>query len=122
MAKTESEKREYSRGYNRALSRCHDRVERALRIARGYRAKAEQAIYRDSLPRCVSCERWKRGADGMLWGYCRADFEYTAGEQGMWADRFAGENNQRPIVTQEMFGCVNWISRYCEGGDALTPR
>lgn len=106
------EKRGYTRGYNRAVSRCQSRVSRALEIARGYREKAEAAIYHDTVPRCLSCARWTRGGENCLWGYCRADFQYAAGEQGMWADRFVGEaNRERPIVTQEMFGCVNWIGR-----------
>jgi hypothetical protein len=33
----------------------------------------------------------------------------------MWSERFVGEKDQRPIVTQEMFGCVNWIARTASG-------
>lgn len=111
MAKTLGEAREYSRGYNRALSRARDRVHRVLLIARGYRMKAAEAVYHTTAPRCVSCERWTRGGANCVWGYCRADFEYEAGEQKMWADTFVGETSMRRIVTQEMFGCVNWIAK-----------
>lgn len=111
MAQSLDEKRGYSRGYSRALVRCQDRVTRALKIARGYREKASQAIYHDTAPRCMSCERWTRGGENCLWGYCRGDFEYVADEQKMWADTPAGEREPRRIVTQEMFGCVNWIAK-----------
>ena len=110
MATSPTEIREYGRGYNRALSRCSDRVARALTIGRGYREKAQASIYHDTPPRCISCERWTRGGDNCLWGYCRADFEYVAGEQKMWAETFLGERERR-VVTQEMFGCVNWIAK-----------
>lgn len=110
MAQSEA-KKEYARGYYRATIRYRDRVIRALAIARGYREKASQAIYHDTAPRCVSCARWTRGGENCLWGYCRADFERAAGEQRMWPETLMGENGERRIVTQEMFGCVNWIAR-----------
>lgn len=106
MAKTEAEKREYQRGYLRAQSRSRDRVTAALKIARGYRDRLGAEIERT----CVGCARWSRGGDGCLWGICNADFRYEAGEHGMWSERFVGEREQRPIVTQERFGCVNWIA------------
>lgn len=111
MARTVAEQREYQRGYNRALQRCRDRVDAVLNVARAYRAKAEQAIYHDTVPRCVGCRRWTRGGENCLWGYCEGAFEYGAGESQMWVDRFVGEKEDRKIVTKEMFGCVNWISR-----------
>lgn len=109
MAKTEGEKKEYNRGYYRATVNYRDRAARALEIARGYRAKAEEAIYHDTPPRCRNCARWTRGGEHTLWGYCRADFDWAAGEQAMWGEPSVGREPIR-IITQEMFGCVNWIA------------
>jgi hypothetical protein len=100
VARTESEKREYQRGYNRAISRHHSRVKRVLEIAKGYR---DRSAFR-STARCGDCERWTRGGSNCLWGYCRADFEWSAGEGKMWA-----EPQEAKIVTHEHFGCINWI-------------
>lgn len=99
--------RAYQRGYNRGRARASDRANRALEIARGYRAKA---ALQAPQPRCDTCDRWKRGHPELtvLWGFCRGDFEYP--EPGMWADTLAGERNiDRKVVTHEHFGCVNWI-------------
>jgi len=97
--------RDYSRGYGRALRRCGNRVQKALDIARGYRDRVTST--QDQ--RCDTCVRWTRGGPRCLWGACRGDFEYSAGEPGMWADRFVGEADQRRVITHENFGCVNWL-------------
>lgn len=107
MARTVAEQREYQRGYNRALQRCRDRVARALRIAKAYRDGSRISPELS----CVNCERWARGPGNCLWGTCRADFEYEVGESKMWAVRFVGEKEERPIITQENFGCINWIQK-----------
>lgn len=102
MAQTEDERRGYQRGYNRAVSRNHDRVKRVLEIARGYKDARDGA----NNARCHSCDRWARGGAMCLWGYCRADFEWIAGEGKMWTDP-----NDAKIVTHETFGCINWVRR-----------
>lgn len=104
MAQSHDEKRSYSRGYQRAMSRASARVERVLKIARAYK----EACTREDAIRCRSCERWSRGGPNCLWGYCRLDFEHGAGEGRMWADACIGEKQQR-ICTHENFGCINWI-------------
>lgn len=110
MAQTDAEKRAYKlaymRGYNRARARSHDLWQRLACIARGYRDRLKEPIMQR---RCGDCARWSRGASMTLWGFCRADFDGE--EPRMWAESFVGEREQRNIVTQEAFGCVNWLPR-----------
>lgn len=112
MAKTEGEKREYNKGYGRAQRRCSDRVTRVLKIARAYR----DASIGDHALRCKSCLRWTRGGETTLWGTCKANFEFVAGESNMWTEPKA------PIYTQEGFGCINWIPRKKEVPDCASGR
>lgn len=98
---------DYQRGYNRGLKRQSQRVSRALVIARGYKQSAGST----GCGQCQLCDRWTRGRAGeltCLWGHCRADFEYMAGEGSMWVDDV---NNKAKIATHETFGCINWIPK-----------
>jgi hypothetical protein len=106
MTKTDSEKREYRRGYNRAMSRHRDRIRSIMAIARGYRERCTDTETRRV---CQNCLRWTRGCDSCVWGQCSGDFERPE-EPSMWADTPIGENEQRAIITTEDFGCVNWLA------------
>lgn len=110
MARSETEKKEYSRGYQRGRARAYDYVAEAFRIARAFREQA--ATQRRALlggdnwtaRECHSCERWTRGTPGCCkWGICSADFLAEVGEPKMWTD--GGQ-----IVTHENFGCCNHLN------------
>jgi hypothetical protein len=104
---TRDEQRAYQRGYNRQLARTRERVERVLRVARGYRERLTDI---DRTRRCDNCVRWTRGCPTCVWGKCAAGFERFT-EPSMWADSFTGEKQQRAIITTEDFACVNWLPK-----------
>lgn len=108
--KTEAEKREYARGYNRGRARVSGYAQRAFLLAKRFRgmmrAAESAALGRDNWRsrECQNCERWTRGGDGKpnyKWGTCRADFMPEVGEPQMWADS--------EIDTHENFGCVSHL-------------
>lgn len=108
--KTEAEKREYQRGYNRGRARVAGYASRAFRIAERFRnmmrAAERAALGRDNWRsrECQNCERWTRGGDGKpnyKWGICRADFMSEVGESWMGA--------VSQISTHEGFGCVSHL-------------
>jgi hypothetical protein len=104
---TYQEQLAYKRGYNRARARFAARAWQAVKIAKLYRQQLATAA---SDRRCDGCDRWTRGGKRCLWGRCRGDFEFGA-EPRMWADSFAGEHEQRSVITTEDFGCVNWLPK-----------
>lgn len=111
MAMTIEEKKAYTRGYNRARSRCWDRVQRAVQIAKSYRARLTDI--HPSL-QCRDCDRWMRGGPDCVWGRCRADFEFGV-EGRMWAEVTGNSKDVKSaIITTEDFGCVNWIPKSSE--------
>lgn len=101
MTRTDAEKREYMRGYNRGRARYGEHAQRLLHIVQGYRSRLADA---DSARICQGCDRWTRGQPNCQWGICRADFEWSA-EPRMWTD----PHDSISIVTQPNFGCVSWI-------------
>lgn len=109
MAKTLSESREYSRGYQRGRNRVQDYASFAFRIAKLFRQEAAR-LRRDKLGKdnwnsreCQTCERWTRGGPTCKWGTCSADFLAEVGEPMMWAEAKSG------IYTHEDFGCCNHL-------------
>lgn len=110
MAKSEMEKREYSRGYQRGRMRSRAFADFAFRIARAYRKQAiEQRrsfLGKDNWTarECQTCERWNRGGLGAKWGECSAAFVAAAGEPFMWTDE-----PKSKILTHEDFGCCNHL-------------
>lgn len=105
---TPEEKRQYTRGYNRGLARQQNRANRAIEIAKAYRARTGD---RETERLCVNCDRWTRGGPNCVWGTCRADFEYGL-EGRVWAEALVGDRDvQRSVITSEDFGCVSWIPR-----------
>lgn len=99
MSKTDGEKREYQRGYNRGRARSWNWIDKLAKIARGYRARLAD---HDTSRVCRTCQRWTRGCDTCIWGRCATDFNRPT-EPAMWPD--AGGD----IITTEGFGCVNWL-------------
>lgn len=105
MTRTLAEKRAYQRGYARRGSKMWDQFRKILTIAKAYRERSKVA-HDDR--HCAGCSRWTRGHPTARWGKCAASFEYGA-EARMWADTLPDETfKERPIITSEDFGCVNW--------------
>jgi hypothetical protein len=104
MSQTPEERRAYIRGYNRGRARAYDLWRRLADIAQGYRQRLREPVMQR---RCQECRRWTRGSSATLWGFCSTDFD--GHEPRMWADHFVGDRESRRIVTQEGFGCVNWL-------------
>lgn len=109
MARTVTEQREYSRGYQRGTRRSHDYASFAFRMAKLFRKQASDLrlalLGKDNWTarECRTCERWSRGCATCKWGICSADFLAEAGEPMMWT-----EGGQ--ITTHEDFGCCNHLA------------
>ena len=105
--KTDGERRQYSRGYNRGRKHVYDRITQVIKIAQGYRTR----LTNPSTPNCGHCSRWLRG-DGnsnsaaCKWGSCGADFEYGM-EGRMWVD--GAWDSPKKIITSEDFGCTAFL-------------
>lgn len=112
MARTEDQKREYSRGYQRGRFRAHDFAAFAFRMAKLYREQAAALrlvmLGKDNWTarECQTCDRWTRGTPGNCkWGICSADFLAEVGEPMMWIDGDTGGQ----FCTHEDFGCCNHL-------------
>ena len=109
MPKTDAEKREYTRGYNRGRNRAIAWAQKAIVIAKAYRDRLADS---NTERRCSTCLRWTRGCKDCLWGRCSGDFERRV-EPAMWAETPYGtpRRDDLELVTTEDFGCACWLPR-----------
>jgi len=95
--------RGYARGYAKARSTASSRISKISKIARSWQDKSINGFN----AKCASCQLWRRGQHDTKWGYCRQKWEHATDLGAVWSE--ANGRVVSEIVTQENFGCVNYI-------------